>query len=97
MKFRLAELKTAITNATSRYVNDCHPTLPPLVWHLDGSVLTGQSEVDSRAEVDVWASALALVVVPSGPGSLRYSGEADGTEIVVWAVTDREVWEAGDR
>lgn len=97
MRFELARLQTAISLTTSEYVNACHRHLPPLIWHLDGRVLTGQSETDSRTEVDAWASALGLVTTTSDPGSLRVSGEVDGVGIVVWAITDREVWEAGDR
>lgn len=97
MKFRLADVQTAITQAIERHMAACYPALPPLVWRLDGRVLTGQSEIDSRNEVDAWASALGLVTTASDPGSLRVSGEVDGTRIVVWAIADREVWEAGDR
>jgi len=98
MKFRLDSLTTSITEATGRYMAACYPDLPPLVWHLDdGGALTGQSETDNRAEVDVWAEALSLTAERhQTPGAHQVSGNVDDVWILVWAVVDRDVWERSD-
>jgi hydrogenase/urease accessory protein HupE len=78
--------------------------LKPLDWSVTSTsgALTGYVPVDCpEGEVAIaaaaWSWALGLTLAPANPnmaGLVTYTGEVEGRQVVIWGVTDRDIWES---
>ena|SRR5436305_13249252 len=98
-----AAVSHAVTDVMNAYsVERAGRDLPPLAWSLvtGTGYLTGCASDHAEDQVlDVltrWARALGLTQVSTSPnmaGSVTYTGEVEGRDVVIWGVTDRDTWE----
>jgi len=104
----LAAIHRAVAEVMNAYASEkAGRRLEPLDWSImpSSGELTGYVPVDcpeGDGEVAIvaaaWAWSLDLTLVPAGPGmagSVTYAGAVEGRQVVIWGVTDRDVWDNG--